>query len=95
MTVNDNASLGRMSNVGVGGAFVGMVLVGTILWWDVSGIGSLLNAPGETLRLNLFLAGAMVKGALVGAVLGAAMPSKQRSAVRATVSTRIVGAANA
>lgn len=95
MNAENTVALGRISHVGVGGAFVGMVLVGTILWWDISGIGSLLNAPGETLRLNLFIAGAMLKGALFGAVLGAAMPWKRPLAVRATAGTRIVGAANA
>jgi hypothetical protein len=95
MNQNSSAALGQISRFGVGGAFGGMVFIGTILWWDVSGIGSMMTAAEETIRLNLFLAGAMLKGALLGAVLGAAMPRKQPSAVRATAGTRFVGAAKA
>ena len=52
------------------GAFVGMVLVGQVLWFDVSAIGSMLKAADNTLLVNLFLGGAMLKGALLGAALG-------------------------
>jgi hypothetical protein len=52
------------------GAFVGMVLVGQVLWFDVSAIGSMLKAADNTLLVNLFIGGAMLKGALLGAALG-------------------------
>ncbi|MFZ1415931.1 MAG: hypothetical protein WAS73_15340 [Defluviicoccus sp.] len=95
MNPDSTLALRRISQYGVGGAFVGMVLVGTILWWDVSAIGSMLSAAGETVRLNLFLAGAMMKGALIGAVVGAALPMRQRSTARATASTPIAYEAGA
>lgn len=88
-------ALRQISHFGVGGAFAGMVLIGTILWWDVSGIGSMLTAAGETIRLNLFLAGAMMKGALLGIVMGAAMPVKKRATLKATAGTRIAYAVQA
>lgn len=84
MNVDSTPFIRRIGQYSVGGAFVGMVAVGTILWWDISAIGSLLTAAEETLRLNLFLAGAMMKGALVGAVMGAALPMKHRASARAT-----------
>lgn len=89
MTLDSTLTLRRISQCGVGGAFVGMVVVGSILWWDISSIGSMLTAAGETVRLNLFLAGAMMKGALIGAVMGAAMPMRLRSTARATTGTPI------
>ena len=89
MNQNSSLALGQISQFGIAGAFGGMVLIGTILWWDVSGIGSMLTATEELLRLNLFLAGAMLKGALLGAVLGAAMPMKQRMSVKVTAGTPI------
>lgn len=88
MHVDNQLFVRRIGQYSVGGAFVGMVVVGTILWWDISAIGSLLTAAEETLRLNLFLAGAMMKGALVGGVLGAAMPMKHRATAQARIPMR-------
>lgn len=95
MHENEKLVLGRISQAAIGGAFVGMVLVGTIVWWDVSSIRTLLSATEETLRLNLFLAGAMAKGALLGAALGSATPMRQRATGRSTVNRPLVGAAEA
>lgn len=89
MNPDSTLILRRISQYGVGGAFVGMVVVGSILWWDISAISSMLTAAGETVRLNLFLAGAMMKGALIGAVMGAALPMRLRSTTRATTRTSI------
>lgn len=89
MNSNSSLALRQISQFSVGGAFSGMVLVGTLLWWDVSGLGSMLAASEETIRLNLFLAGAMMKGALFGAVIGAAIPMKERATVKTTAGTRV------
>jgi hypothetical protein len=60
-----------------------MVLVGAVLWFDVSSIGALFKTGDNMLLANLFLSGAMLKGAVIGAAVGTAMPTMTRQRARA------------
>lgn len=72
MHATDFSTADQIGRYALLGAFVGMVLIGQVLWFDVSAIGSMLKAADNTLLLNLFLGGAMLKGALLGAAIGTA-----------------------
>lgn len=61
------------------GGFIGMVTVGMVLWADVSAIRTMLNASGDSTLASLFLAGAMTKGAVLGAAIGTAIPALIRT----------------
>lgn len=68
---------------GVWGSFAGMVMVGSVLWWDISGIATMLSAADHNLLANLFLGGAMMKGALLGMVVGSGRAQTVRETARA------------
>lgn len=70
MHAADFSTIDQIGRYALVGAFTGMVIVGQVLWFDVSSIGSMLKAADNTLFANLFLGGAMLKGALLGAVIG-------------------------
>lgn len=72
MHTTDVSTIDQIGRYALLGAFVGMVIVGQVLWFDVSAIGSMLKAADNALLINLFLGGAMLKGALLGAALGTA-----------------------
>ena len=52
------------------GSFFGMALIGWLIWFDVGGIGTMVSASQHGLLMNLSLAGIMMKGGLIGFVLG-------------------------
>jgi hypothetical protein len=60
------------------GAFAGMAIIGWTVWFDVSSIGTLLAASDNALLANLFMGGAMIKGAVLGFVVGSARLSARR-----------------
>lgn len=64
--------LDRVLKSAIAGSFAGMVMVGGVLWFDISSIKSLFAASDSALLANLFLSGAMIKGAVIGAAIGTA-----------------------
>jgi hypothetical protein len=72
MRSSDATIVQQLVNHGTIGAFVGMAVVGMVLWLDVSAIGTMLRASENGLAVQLFLAGAMLKGTLLGLVAGSA-----------------------
>ncbi|MFZ0256848.1 MAG: hypothetical protein WAN46_14670, partial [Gammaproteobacteria bacterium] len=70
MQAADFSTIDQIGRYALVGAFVGMVVVGQVLWFDVSAIGSMLKAADNTLLANLFLGGAMLKGAVLGGAIG-------------------------
>ena len=67
-----------------------MVGIGAVLWFDVSSIGTMFKTATTAMLANLFLSGAMLKGAVIGAAVGMAMPSLRRepALARLPLSTR-------
>jgi len=47
-----------------------MALMGWLMWFDVAGIGTTFGAAQHGLLMNLALAGIMMKGGLIGFVVG-------------------------
>lgn len=85
----ENASVvGRVLKYAIAGSFAGMVTVGGVLWFDISSIKSLFAASDSTLLANLFLSGAMIKGAVIGAAMGTATFSLRRQPALVPVGTR-------
>lgn len=72
----------------IAGSFAGMVGVGGVLWFDISSIKSLFTASDSALLANLFLSGAMIKGAVIGAAVGTAALSLRRQPSLAPVRSR-------
>jgi hypothetical protein len=62
----------RVLNYAIARSFAGMVMVGAVLWFDVSSIKSMFTTSDSALLANLFLSGAMLKGAVIGAAIGTA-----------------------
>lgn len=54
------------------GAFLGMSVVAMALWLDVSAIGTTLRASDNGLVGQLLLAGAVLKGTVLGLAVGSA-----------------------
>ncbi len=79
MNKHDAYVLNRVLMYSIAGSFSGMVLVGAVLWFDISSIKSMFITADNTLLANLFLSGAMLKGAVVGAAVGTAMPTLRRA----------------
>lgn len=78
MHTNDMRAADVLVKAATAGGFVGMVTVGMVLWTDASAIGTMFNAADSSLLASLFLAGAMIKGAVVGAAFGTALPVMTR-----------------
>jgi len=72
-------------------------MVGAVLWFDLSSIGTMFKTADNILLANLFLSGAMPKGAVIGAAMGTAMPSLRRQPllVRSPLSYRRQASAEA
>jgi hypothetical protein len=70
--------LNRVLKYSIAGSFAGMVGVGAVLWFDLSSIGTMFKTADNSLLANLFLSGAMLKSAVIGAAMGTAMPSLRR-----------------
>jgi len=70
MTSRDRATIQHLVTTSTLGSFSGMALIGWIMWFDVAGIGTMLSASEHGLLMNLSLAGFMMKGGLLGFVLG-------------------------
>jgi hypothetical protein len=84
----------EMLKYAVAGSFAGMVTVGAVLWFDISSIKSMFTASDNALLANLFLSGAMLKGAVIGAAIGTATLSLRRQpalAFRRTVAQSPTG----
>lgn len=78
-----------LSNVlkyAIAGSFFGMVLVGAVLWLDISSMKSMFTAADNVLLANLLLSGAMLKVAVLGAMVGTGMLSLEREPTPATLS---------
>lgn len=80
----DEQTVDQILAHGAWGAFAGMAVIGTVLWWDISGIATMLRAADHGLLSNIFLGGAIAKGTLIGLVVGSARLKLQR-----TVSTKV------
>lgn len=78
MNERDAYFLDRVFKYSIAGSFAAMVGIGTVLWLDVSSIGTMFKTADNSLLANLFLSGAMLKGAVIGAAVGTAMPSLRR-----------------
>lgn len=78
MNEKDAYFLNRVFMSSIAGSFAGMVGIGAVLWFDVSSIGTMFKTADNSMLANLFLSGAMLKGAVLGAVVGTAMPSLSR-----------------
>jgi hypothetical protein len=78
MNEPDAYFLNRVLKYSIAGSFAGMVGVGAVLWFDISSIGTMFTTADNSLLANLFLSGAMLKGAVLGAAFGTAMPSLRR-----------------
>ncbi|NJO56638.1 MAG: hypothetical protein HC834_10255 [Rhodospirillales bacterium] len=63
----------RMFGYAVKGAFGGMVFAALVLAGDVSAIGTMLKGAEGSLLVNLFLAGSMLKGSVIGMAIGTTM----------------------
>lgn len=68
----DFKSLAHIVKFAAFGGFGGMVLAGWLLALDVSAIRSLFDGTPYSLLPGLFLSGTMLKGALIGFVIGCA-----------------------
>lgn len=86
MRKDDATTVEQLAKFAVVGAFAGMAVVGAVLWFDLSSIASMLDRTQDQLLANAFLVGAMLKGALLGAVIGSARLSMGRAAAIRTVS---------
>jgi hypothetical protein len=97
MNEQDADFLNRVLKYSIAGSFAGMVMVGGVLWLDISSIGTMFKTADNALLANLFLSGAMLKGAVLGAALGTAMPSLRRepALARSRLSHRRDAAADA
>jgi hypothetical protein len=96
MNEQDAYFLNRVLKCSIAGSFAGMVVVGGVLWLDLSSIGTMFKAADNSMLANLFLSGAMLKGAVLGAALGTAMPSLRREpALARSLSYRREAAAEA
>lgn len=86
MQTNDAPIAERLVRAAATGGFAGMAVIGGVLWFDVSSIGSMLQQSGGQLLANLFLGGGMVKGAVLGMAVGTTLLRPRRStAVRPVV----------
>lgn len=73
MNKQDAHVASQVFNYSLAGSFLGMVTVSALLWFDVSSIGSMFETADDGLLANVFLSGAMLKGAVLGAAVGTAM----------------------
>jgi hypothetical protein len=80
----DAVIIEQLAKSAVVGAFSGMAVVGGVLWFDLSSIGSLFNGAQNQLLANFFLAGAMLKGAVLGAAIGSARLSARHAVAART-----------
>jgi hypothetical protein len=78
MNEQDAYFINRVFKYSIAGSFAGMVGIGAVLWFDVSAIGTMFKTADNSMLANLFLSGAMLKGAVLGAAMGTAMPSLRR-----------------
>jgi len=79
MICRDKAVLRHLVTTSIFGSFCGMALIGWLMWFDVAGIGTMFSASQHGLTMNLSLAGIMMKGGLIGFVLGLATTGKPRN----------------
>ena len=70
MISRDRAIVQHLVTTSTLGSFFGMALIGWLMWFDVAGIGTMFSASQYGLLMNLSLAGIMMKGGLMGFVLG-------------------------
>ncbi len=93
MHAADFSTVDQIGRYALLGAFIGMVIVGQVLWFDVSAIGSMLKAADNTLLASLFLGGAMLKGALLGAALGTVrLGSRHEQSVKHDIAPAVIAA---
>ncbi|MCU0893696.1 MAG: hypothetical protein MUD06_05120 [Rhodospirillales bacterium] len=97
MNEQDVHFINRVLKYSIAGSFAGMVVIGGVLWFDISSIGTMFKTAENALLANLFLSGAMLKGAVFGAAIGMAMPSLRRepALARPRLSYRRAAAADA
>jgi hypothetical protein len=79
MISRDIAVIQHLVTASTLGSFFGMALIGWLMWFDVAGIGTMFSASQYGLLMNLSLAGIMMKGGLIGFVLGLATIGKLRN----------------
>jgi hypothetical protein len=70
MISRDTAVIQHLVTTSTLGSFFGMALMGWLLWFDVAGVGTMFSASQRGFLMNLSLAGIMMKGGLIGFVLG-------------------------
>ena len=70
MMSGDRAVIQHLVTTSILGSFFGMALIGWLMWFDVAGIGTMFSGSQHGLLMNLSLAGIMLKGGLIGFVLG-------------------------
>jgi len=81
MNDSDQAIMQTLVKYAVAGAFGGMVVVGAVLWFDVSGIGSMFHTTQHPYLASIFLGGSMLKGGLLGFAVGCCGVEMKKKAV--------------
>jgi len=79
MKSRDRDAIQHLVTTSTLGSFLAMALMGWLMWIDVAGIGTMFAASQHGLLMNLSLAGIMMKGGLIGFVLGLATIVKPNS----------------
>ena len=70
MIRRDTAVIRHLITTSTLGSFFGMALIGWLMSFDVAGVGTMFSASQHSLLMNLSLAGIMMKGGLIGFVVG-------------------------